>query len=72
MDGGMDGISYETDRDGEPNVFNLNRNNADLWLDGNNWAKPDNRWNADNRFVFISRNSLHFSPVFMAGEFCLP
>ena len=69
MGGGTDGISYKTDRDGNPNVFNLNGNDDALWLDGNNWAKPDNRWNADNRFVFVARNFLHFSPAF-AGEFC--
>ncbi len=70
MDSDMDGILYETDRDGSPNVFNLNGNDDGLWLNGNNWAKPDNRWNPDNQFVFVSRNSLHFSLVFMMGEFC--
>jgi len=49
------------DSDGNLNVFNLNRNDSELWLD-NNGNNPDNVWNDDNRFVFVrSRKSLYFS-----------
>lgn len=40
-----------TDSNGNPNVFNLERNEDGLWLN-NNWANPDNRWNSENEFVF--------------------
>ena len=56
MDSGIDGASYNTDSDGNLNVFNLNRNDDGVWLD-NNWAKPDNRWNPDNELVFRFRKS---------------
>ena len=55
MGGGADGASHETDSDGNPNVFKLERNDDGLWLN-NNWAKPDNEWNPDNKFVFRFRN----------------
>ena len=59
-----------TDSDGNLKVFNVKRNdNGELWLNGNN-GHPDNFWNADNRFVFLCRNSFHFSSA-LAGEFCL-
>lgn len=48
-----------TDRDGDPNVFNLNRDEAQLKLNANN-AKPSNRWNSDNQFVFRLRTSFFF------------
>jgi hypothetical protein len=41
----------KTDRDGNPNVFNLERNEDGLWLN-NNWANPESRWNPDNEFIF--------------------
>lgn len=47
------------DRDGNPNVFNLNSDDDELRLNGNN-AKPDNRWNADDSFVFCLRKSSLF------------
>lgn len=56
---------------GNPHVFNVERNEDGLWLN-DNWAKPDNRWNPENSFVFRFRNSLHFSPACTAGEFYLP
>jgi hypothetical protein len=59
MDGGQAGTAYNTDSNGNPNVFNLNRNDDGLWLD-NNWAKPSNTWNPDNEFVFHFRNYLLF------------
>ena len=55
MGSGSDGIADTTDRNDNPNVFNLNWNGEQLNLNGNN-AKPDNRWNADNEFVFRFRN----------------
>lgn len=45
---------HEADRDGNPNVFNVERNEDGLWLN-NNWAKPTNKWNPDNEFVFCFR-----------------
>lgn len=56
---GTDGTIYVTDKGGNPNVFNLNRNGDELWLNGNN-AKPSNRWNANNKFVFRTRKSILF------------
>lgn len=58
-----------TDRDGNPKVFNLNRNEDGSWLKTNN-GKPDNEWNPDNSVVFVARNPLHFSSGPMPGEFC--
>ena len=55
MGSGIDGISYKTDSDSNPNVFDLERNDDGLWLN-NNWAKPDNEWNSNNEFVFRLRN----------------
>lgn len=53
----MDGAIYETDSDGNPNVFNVNRNDdGKSWLN-NNWAKPTNKWNSDNEVVFRLRKS---------------
>ena len=58
----MDGSTYNrTDRDGNPNVWNVNANDGKRWLNVNN-AKPTNRWNADNKFVFRSRNFFLFPP----------
>jgi hypothetical protein len=60
-----------SDSDGNPNVFNVNRNDDGKLKLNNNNAKPDNRWNDNNEFVFrVPRNSFHFSPAFV-GEFCL-
>lgn len=57
------------DSDGNPNVFNVKRNDdGKLWLN-TNWTNPDDQWNLDNRIVFRLRNSLHFSPA-PTGEFC--
>ena len=59
------------DSNGYPNVFNVEHDDDDLWLNAN-YANPDNVWNGDNRFVFRSRKSLHFSPTpfIEVGEFC--
>ncbi|NBS67448.1 hypothetical protein EBT31_00850 [bacterium] len=40
--------------DGNPNVFNVERNDDGSWLN-NNWAKPTNKWDANNEFVFRLR-----------------
>jgi len=40
-------------------VLNLNRDGAELQLNANN-AKPSNRWNSDNQFVFRFRTSCLF------------
>ncbi len=56
MGSGIDGVAHIADRDGNPNVFNLNEDGGELKLNANN-AKPDNRWNSDNRFVFRLRKS---------------
>jgi hypothetical protein len=67
--GGMEGILYTTDSDGNLNVFNVKRNDdGKQWLNANN-GNPDNFWNAENRWVFLRRNSFHFSPA-LVGEFC--
>ncbi len=58
----MDGTSYIADRDGNPNVFNVNRNDDGLWLN-NDWGRHDNRWNADNEFVFSLRNYFFSAPT---------
>jgi Tol biopolymer transport system component len=52
-------LHTKTDRDGNPNVFNLNANGSELKLNGNN-ARPDKRWNSDHHFVFLSRKLLIF------------
>ncbi len=51
----MDGVPHKTDPDGDPNVFELKCNEDGLWLN-DNWAKPSNEWNPDNKFVFRLRN----------------
>src|SRR3989338_9869010 len=43
-----------TERNGNPGVFDLVRDEDGLWLT-NNWAKPENRWNSDYKFVFRLR-----------------
>ena len=59
---GTDGTPYIADRNGNPNVFNLERNDDGLWLN-KNWAKPDNRWNPNNEFAFRLRNSFFSAPT---------
>ena len=50
-----------TDSNGDLNIFNVERDDDERWLNGNN-GHPDNEWNGDNRFVFASRKSFYFSP----------
>lgn len=59
MGSDADGIAHKTDRDGNPNVFNLNFNDEQLKLNTNN-AKPDKHWNDNNKFVFRVRKSFLF------------
>ena len=65
----MDGASHKTDPDGNPNVFNLERNEDGLWLN-NNWAKPDNTWNPNNKFVFRFRNCFLSAALLVAVFLC--
>lgn len=57
------------DPDGNPNVFNVERNDNGSWLN-NNWANPDNRWNGDNQFVFRLRKRF-FSTVLWIAVFLI-
>jgi hypothetical protein len=62
MGSGLDGILYGTDSDDDLNIFNVNHDNDERWLNTYN-GNPDNTWNPDDRFVVVvPRNSLHFSP----------
>ncbi len=58
---------YITDSDGDLNVFHVEHDNDELWLNGNN-GHPDNFWGSVSRFVFVRRNYTRFSPDF-SGEF---
>ena len=64
------GISYITDRNGNPNVFKLERNANGLWLN-DNWAKPDNRWNPENQLVFALRKYYLFPAFRRSRKLCL-
>ncbi|OGG62221.1 hypothetical protein A3C19_03050 [Candidatus Kaiserbacteria bacterium RIFCSPHIGHO2_02_FULL_54_22] len=48
----------QNDSDGNPNVFNVNRNDDGLWLNANN-GRPDNEWNPENRFIFLRPRKSH-------------
>lgn len=62
MGGGLDGLSYINDSDGDLNVFNVEHDDNGMWLN-TNWFNPQNTWNDDNRFVFVCpRNYQDFSP----------
>jgi hypothetical protein len=50
------GMKQITDRDGSPRVFELARGGDGLWL-GGDWARPDDRWSPDDRFVLRPRKS---------------
>ncbi|MEX2014139.1 MAG: hypothetical protein WD896_02170 [Parcubacteria group bacterium] len=51
-----------TDSDGNPNVFNVKRNDdGKAWLNGN-WTNPNDEWNLDNEIVFRFRNYCLFLP----------
>jgi hypothetical protein len=57
------------DVDADLNVWNVERNDNGLWLNNTN-GNPDYHRDAATRFVFRSRNSLHFSSGFLLEEFC--
>ena len=67
-DSDMGGTSHISDRDGNPNVFNVKRGGDGALRLDNNWANPDNEWNLDNALVFRPRNSLHFPALSCARE----
>ena len=46
------------DSDGDPNVFNVNRDDDELWLNTND-GRPDNEWNPGDRFVFLRPRKSH-------------
>ena len=46
-----------TDRNGNPNVFSVERNDDGSWLNGN-WAGPTNQWNPTNQLVFSLRKKV--------------
>jgi hypothetical protein len=62
--GDTDGFQTIRDRDGNPRLFNCNRNGAESWLNNNN-GRDDNEWNWNNRF-FLVRKSL-ISPLLFGG-----
>ncbi len=62
MGSGLDGALYATDSNGNLNVFYVERNDNDQWLN-TNYDNADNFWNGSNRWVFVRRYSLHFSPT---------
>ena len=58
----MDGLPYITDSDGDLNVFNVDHDDNEQWLN-TNYGNPENLFNPDNRIVFgLPRNYLDFSP----------
>ena len=65
MGSGIDDALYIRNSDGYLNVFNVERNDSELWLNSN-YDNPDYVWDADNQWVFIrSHNSLYFSHLLM-------
>lgn len=48
------GMKPITSQDGDPGVFYVARGPAGLWL-GNDWARPDDEWGADDEFMFRLR-----------------
>ena len=67
--GGTEDTLYITDSDGDLNVFNVEHDNDECWLNGNN-GHPDNFWNGGNRWLFLRSKSVYFSPNLLLGEFC--
>ena len=62
------GALYVTDSDGNPKVFNVERNVNGSWLNSN-YGNAGNFWNGDNRWVFVLRNSLLLSRLFRESLF---
>ena len=48
------GMKQIADSNGDPDVFELKRGDAELWL-SHNWAKPTSKWNPVCEFVFRLR-----------------
>ncbi len=69
-DGGIEDVLYITDSDGDPNVFNVNRNDSELWLNANH-AHSGNLWNPDNLWAFCPPRNCFLSPVIYWQEFFL-
>src|ERR1700733_14301561 len=69
MGSGFDGVAYITDSDGNPNVFNVERDEDGLWLN-NNFAKPTNKWNPENKFLFRLRK--YFLSALIGCGFSFP
>ena len=52
MGSGIGDALYISDSDGNLNIFKVEHDDDDLWLNGNN-GNSDNFWNDNNRFVFV-------------------
>ena len=61
-----EGVSYETDSDGNLKVFNVEHDENGQWLNSN-YANPENFYNGNKVWVF-GRNYLGFSRL--GREFC--
>lgn len=69
MSSGTGGTLYSTDSDGNPNVFEVDNDNDERWLNSN-YGIADFVWFAVDQWVFVRpRKSHHFSPALL-GEFC--
>lgn len=66
--GGMEGTSYRTDSDGNLNIFNVEHDDDDLWLNAN-YGNPDNFYNGNNRFLFVLPRISLQSPAFIRRGF---
>jgi len=56
------------DSDGDPDLFVVERDGGARWLSASD-GSPDSFWNAHFRFVFVRRQSSHFSPSFYWESF---
>jgi hypothetical protein len=65
MGSDKDGMLYNNDRGGNPNVFNLERNEDGLWLN-DNWANPGNRILVTGGILIMSLHSAFESLIFSA------
>lgn len=55
-------IQYGVDSDGNPNVFNVEHDDNERWLN-TNWTNPTNQWNPENVWVFLRSNPLISLPA---------
>lgn len=61
--GGEKGRHFiQNDSDGNPHVFNVNRNDNGKRYLNYNWANPDNHFDSDNDFLFSRK---YFFPQFI-------